>query len=233
MANAILLAISVLPVILLLIFIYRKDKFEKEPVRLLTKAFFFGILAVLAVLALPIPTANTGSVFFDALWTAFLNAAIPEELMKFLFLYLCIWINKEFDEYFDGIVYAVFLSLGFACVENIMYVFSSPDFAASIHTGIVRALLSVPAHFLFAVIMGYYFSLARFQPDHRVKYLWYSLLGAILAHGTFDFCLFFSENLKTMNLNVIATVVTVLFYVFNFILWKAAIKRINHLQTKQ
>ena len=80
-----------------------------------------------------------------------------------------IWWDKNFDEYMDGIVYASFIGLGFACVENIMYVFSASaeSFQTGIGTSITRALLSVPAHFLFGVVLGYFLSLAKFQKEKR------------------------------------------------------------------
>ena len=102
------------------------------------------------------------TVFYDS----FLTAAIPEELCKFLIFMIFIWRDKNFDEYFDGIVYATFIGLGFACVENIQYVFSY-----GFQTGVVRALLSVPGHFLFGVVMGYFLSMAKFHPEKRGTYI--------------------------------------------------------------
>ena len=152
-----LLALSVLPVILLLIYIYRKDKYEKEPIGLLILSCLGGMIAIpldLALVTLIESMIYSSSTFFSA----FFEAGLCEELCKFVILFLIIWWNKNFNEYMDGIVYAVFVGLGFACVENVLYVFEG-----GIATGIVRALLSVPAHFLFAVVMGYFFSLAKFD----------------------------------------------------------------------
>ncbi len=93
--------------------------------------------------------------FFDS----FFLAAIPEEISKWLVLYWIVWKSREFDEHYDGIIYAVFVSLGFALVENIMYVVNR-----GMGVALIRAVLSVPGHGSFGVLMGYYFSLAKFGP---------------------------------------------------------------------
>ena len=105
-----------------------------------------------------------------------------------------IWRDKNFDEYFDGIVYACFISLGFACVENIMYVVVN-----GVGTGIVRAMLSVPAHFLFGILMGYFLSLAKFTPEKRKHYIFLGLLFAIVAHGLYDWLRLFVDRLANMD----------------------------------
>ena len=119
-----LLGIAILPVILLMIFIYRQDKYQKEPIKSLAKAFIGGIIAipldiiiVTGIQHLAGDAAITKTVFFSA----FLEAGMPEEFSKFVIFMLFIWRDKNFDEYFDGIVYATFIGLGFACVENIEY----------------------------------------------------------------------------------------------------------------
>ena len=95
-----------------------------------------------------------------------------------------IWANKNFNERFDGIVYAVFISLGFALVENIMYVIQG---GASV--GLIRALTAVPAHALFGVVMGYYIGIARFSGVHRADYIIRALMWPIILHGFYDYCL--------------------------------------------
>lgn len=218
-----LLAISILPVIVLMIYIYRKDKYEKEPLGLLVKAFGCGILSALAVIIvlLPLGEPQLFGDFFQSIFTSFFFAAIPEEIAKFVFLYLLIWNNKNFNEYFDGIVYAVFVSLGFACFENIIYVFGN-----GVEVGISRALFSVPAHFLFAVIMGYYFSIAKFSGQSKRKNLLLGVLLAILAHGTFNTILFWIDSLNEIS-ESLASVFTLLFYAFDIYLWRIGLKRIK------
>lgn len=177
----ILFGIAVLPVIVLMIYIYRQDKYQKEPIKTLAKAFIGGMIAIpLDILIVTGIDGVLGDTFIanTVFFTAFLEAGIPEEFSKFLIFMIFIWRDKNFDEYFDGIVYASFIGLGFACVENIGYVFEY-----GFQTGVVRALLSVPGHFLFGVVMGYFLSLAKFHPEKRSRLLLSGLLLSMLTHG--------------------------------------------------
>jgi len=220
-----LIFISIFPVLFILFYIYWRDKYEREPLGLLIKAFFGGVLsAVVTVLVLwgllPL-IPDFDNIFLSSFIDAFVEAAIPEEFFKMLFLYWIIWKNKAFNEKFDGIVYAVFVSLGFACLENIFYVFSN-----GVAIGLLRAVLSVPAHALFGVIMGFYFSLAKFEPEYKTEYLIKALFFSILAHGIFDFLLFFISKSASENLGL-ALLAFVCFFVFVFILWKKGFKKIK------
>jgi RsiW-degrading membrane proteinase PrsW (M82 family) len=219
-----LFGIAILPVIVLMVYIYHQDKYQKEPIKTLAKAFIGGMLAialdiliVTGIQYLAGDSAITKTVFFSA----FLEAGIPEEFSKFLIFMLFIWRDKNFDEYFDGIVYATFIGLGFACVENIEYVFMF-----GFGTGVVRALLSVPGHFLFGVVMGYFLSMAKFHPEKRGTYLISGLLLAMIAHGLFDWLLMVSSALG-------AGLGSILYFVFlwgDFKLWKLGLKYINKQQ---
>ena len=218
-----LFAIAILPVVVLMIFIYRQDKYQKEPIKSLIKAFIGGMIAIpldiLLVLGIDAVLGETilaETVFFSA----FLEAGIPEELSKFLIFMIFIWRDKNFDEYFDGIVYATFIGLGFACVENIEYVFQF-----GFGTGVVRALLSVPGHFLFGVVMGYFLSMARFHPEKRGKYLWSGVLLAMLAHGLFDWLLMVSSIMP-----LVGGIIYVVFLWGDIKLWKLGLKYINKQQ---
>ena len=218
-----LFGIAILPVILLMIFIYRQDKYEKEPIKTLAKAFIGGMLAipldiiiVTGIQQLAGESAITQTVFFNA----FLEAGIPEEFSKFLIFMIFIWRDKNFDEYFDGIIYATFIGLGFACVENIEYVFSY-----GFQTGIVRALLSVPGHFLFGVVMGYFLSMAKFHPEKRGTYLWSGLLLAMLAHGLFDWLLMVATVMP-----MVGGIIYLVFLWGDVKLWKLGLKYIRQQQ---
>lgn len=100
--------------------------------------------------------ANTYSSIREAFADAFVLAAIPEKLAKLIMLWLLLRKNPHFDERFDGIVYAVCMGMGFAGIENVKYLIGGIENGTWIGTGIVRALFSVPAHFLFAVLIGFY-----------------------------------------------------------------------------
>ena len=218
-----LFAIAVLPVALLMVYVYRQDKYQKEPVKSLIKAFVGGMIAIPLdiLLVLIIDVIFNGTLFSETVFfSSFMEAGIPEELCKFLIFMIFIWRDKNFDEYFDGIIYASFIGLGFACVENIEYVFQY-----GFGTGVVRALLSVPGHFLFGVLMGYFLSMAKFRPEQRSKYLWSGLLLAMLAHGLFDWLLMFSNVIP-----VVGGVIYAVFLVGDIALWRLGLKYIKRQQ---
>ena len=225
----ILLSIAILPVAGLLIFIYFQDKYQKEPIKSLLKAFFGGWLAVVMDIGL-VTTIEYSIGLFPILpdtvfYDSFLTAAIPEELCKFLIFMIFIWRDKNFDEYFDGIVYATFIGLGFACIENIEYVFMY-GFGA----GVSRALFAVPGHFLFGVLMGYFLSLAKLKKEKRKKYIFLGLLFAIIAHGLYDWLLMFVERLSSMGSDfayVVSGIVYQAFLAGDVLLWIFGMKLVR------
>lgn len=184
------IALAVLPAFILMYYTYQQDKLQREPVKNLVKAFFFGWLSVLASLCISIPSMSLGlfpseiHTMGDAFRTAFFGAAIPEETAKLFLLWLFLRRCKDFDERMDGIVYAVCVGMGFAAFENIEYLFASGS--EWVTTGIGRSLTAIPGHFAFAVIMGYYYSLNHFDkyraPLAGLK-MW---LYPVLAHGIYD-----------------------------------------------
>jgi len=183
---AVLLA-SLAPVFIILFYIYFRDKYEKEPLGMLIKALLLGIVIVIPVIIVErilmsqMPQSNK---VVEAAYHAFVVAGITEELFKFLALYLLIWKNPNFNEKFDGIVYAVFVSLGFAGVENVLYVMDG-----GMQTALTRAITAVPAHAIFGITMGYYLGIAHMYRELKGKYLTRALLVPILLHGIYDFIL--------------------------------------------
>ena len=146
-----ILLTALLPIAIFVYYIYHKDKKSPEPIGQLVKAFLWGILSVPLSLCISIPLGLIGVYPAEAtsIWgsvsSAFFGAAIPEEIAKFFMLWLLLRKNRYFDEKMDGIVYAVCVSLGFAALENIMYLFSNEEAYLSI--GIARAIFAVPGHF--------------------------------------------------------------------------------------
>jgi RsiW-degrading membrane proteinase PrsW (M82 family) len=220
-----LITISLFPVIVILIYIYFRDKYEKEPLGLLLKAFIGGIFAAVVTILALAPFDGlfmpTDDVISGALLKSFLYAAIPEELFKFLFLYWIIWKNRNFNEYFDGIVYAVFVSLGFACLENVLYVTEH-----GVGVGIMRGVLAVPAHALFGVIMGYYLSIARFNNTNTISNLAKSILYAMLAHGIYNFLIFWYADSAGISPSL-SLLLVVAFFVFVVLLWRTGFRKIK------
>ncbi len=182
-----LLFISLAPVFIIAFYVYSRDKYEKEPFLILLKAMLTGILIVLPVvliekLLMIFSKGSEGMAY--AGYNAFVVAGLTEEGMKFLAFYFFFWKNKNFNEKFDGIVYAVYIALGFAAIENILYVFTG-----GYGVGIIRAVTAVPAHALFGIVMGYYFGLARFITRLRLFYIILAFTLPFLFHGLYDFIL--------------------------------------------
>ncbi len=182
------LALAILPGILISVYIYYKDIHEKEPHRLLISCFVFGMLSTIPAIFLE--EFGQGLGFTDTtniLIFAFVVVAGSEELVKFMFLRHYIYIKDDFNEPMDGIVYAVMIGMGFATLENILYVTSY-----GIETAMVRMFTAVPAHAAFAVIMGYYVGLAKFEQRKSAerRLLWMGFLGAVALHGAYDYFLF-------------------------------------------
>lgn len=198
------------PVAVALWYIFKKDGAQPEPTKWLIKAFWFGVLSALLSYAFSTPL---GAIFglepdtevypsiLDAFADAFLLAAIPEELAKLIMLWLLLRKNPHFDEKFDGIVYAVCIGMGFAGIENVMYLIDGIEDGSWVGTGIGRALFSIPGHFLFAVLMGYYYSLYHFGIDCSTKAKAMILVAPVIAHGLFDsilFCMDVDEGLSVI-----------------------------------
>ncbi len=188
-----LLFISLAPVLIIALYVYSRDKYEKEPFSVLIKALVTGIIIVLPVLIIEkflngIKPAMEG--IGNAGYDAFIIAGLTEEGFKYLGFLLIFWNNRNFDEPFDGIVYAVFIALGFAAVENLVYVFTG-----GYSVGVVRAVTAVPAHALFGIMMGYYFGLAKFSLKGRAPFLVLAFLAPYLSHGVYDFLLMSQQPL--------------------------------------
>ena len=193
--DARLIAAAVVPAAALMIYIYRKDKLEREPTGMLLKLLCFGALAtVLAVVTESIGAAalafflpsGEGSLAYNV-WMFFIVVALSEEGFKYLMLRWRTWRSKEFNCRFDGVVYAVFVSLGFALLENIGYVLMYGLGAA-----LMRAITAIPGHASFGVFMGACYGMARSCEncgEHDKSRMWngLALLLPTLIHGFYDF----------------------------------------------
>lgn len=217
---SILLFLSVIPVVVICTYIYLKDR-NKEPWSLLIKLFVLGISSCFLVLMVsgvlfeifPFMNKDTAYMtFFEVMAYAFIGVALIEEFCKWLMVYIGSYTNKAYDELYDGIVYSVYVSLGFAFLENLLYVFKNQ----SIVVGISRGLLAVPGHACDAVFMGYYLSLAKVYASQgnkalEKKNLVLSVLVPTILHGIYDFCLF--ANIGILLIVFLAFVI--LLYIFS------------------
>jgi RsiW-degrading membrane proteinase PrsW (M82 family) len=213
---------AVLPAVFLLRYIYRMDTIEKEPPRLLASLLFMGVLAAFAAMALESLGESVLSSLVDegspvyTIVSAFLVVAVVEEGCKFVLLKARTWRSPDFNYRFDGVVYAVFVSLGFAALENIGYVFGY-----GLSVAIPRALLAIPGHMGFAVFMGSYYGRAKLCEDQgdtagRNANLWAGYLLAVVLHGFYDTCAMLGSGLATT-----------LFTLFVIIMYIVVIRRIK------
>lgn len=212
-------SLAVLPAVLLLIYIYRQDKIEKEPMGLLLNLILRGVLAgFLSMILESVGTRILNLFNLDPesplykVLMAFLVVAAVEEGTKYFLMHRKVWNNPNFNFRFDGVIYAVFTSLGFAAMENILYAFGyGPGVLVS------RALLSIPGHMSFAVVFGIYYGRARLkasmgQPDQARAAILKGYLLSILIHGLYDTC----AMIGTVGLMLVFAVVVIVMYVLIF-----------------
>ena len=225
MYQALLITLAALPVIIILFLIYFRDK-NKEPMVLLIKLFLSGFLSVGIVLILNdilsmfVPFMQKSlaeKTIVELLLYTFLGVALVEESSKWIMTYIFGYKNKEFDELYDALLYAVFVSLGFAFLENICYVIRD----SSINSALMRAVSAVPSHACDAIFMGYYLSLAkqyslRKRKDLEKKNIILSLAVPTILHGIYDFCLMSGQ-----------TILITVFIVFVVFLYIASIKKLK------
>lgn len=183
--------IAIVPAAIIVIALYLSDRYDREPFKLLLKTYVFGALAVIPTIFVE-EILNAINIFpgvIGAFYTAFIVAGLTEEYFKRLVVLKTSYNKEHFNEKLDGIVYAVFSSMGFATVENIIYVVYR--FSYNPYIGLYRGILSVPAHGIFAVTMGYYLSLAKYATNEkrRVSNMRKSLYMPMLFHGIYDFIL--------------------------------------------
>lgn len=228
MPQIVLFIIAVIPVIGFMLLIYFSDKIEKEPAWLIFSLLGLGILSTFPAMLIEAVGSSLLSIFAaeDSIVYMFIEnffiVAIAEELCKFLFMLVITWKNKHFDYAYDGVIYAASVSLGFALLENILYVLSSTfelgpweGFLPGMGVGISRALLAVPLHTSVAIFMGFFYGKAKeatFQHrmDKCTGFIVLSLLCPMLIHGFYDFCLSVG-NLLTM---IVFFTFVVFMYVF-------------------
>lgn len=216
-----LLFLAISPPLFIIYKIYKLDKYEKEPLKEIIITFILGCLTVIPVLIVS-PVINDllliPYTFVDFLGSGligesemktiiytFIGIALVEEFFKFLVLTKYSFNRACFNEPMDGIVYGVIASMGFAFVENIIYVYVYTDQSYSV--AILRMFSAIPAHALMGVIMGYYVGKAKFDIQNRKILMLKGLLGAILLHGAYDYFLF-----SELGIGIFALVSLILTY---------------------
>ena len=221
-----LFLLALLPVLILGFYTYSKDR-SKEPKRLLLKLFIGGFGSVVLTLIISLifkivfPIFNGEPTSFGMLGLflyTFINVAFVEEISKFIIAYKIGYNNKEYDQLYDMIVYTVFVTLGFAWIENLLYVYDG-----GVSTAIIRMLFAVPGHAADAVFMGYYLSFAKLADVNKnkklkKKYVFLSIFIPTILHGTYDFLIYSQNGLLIL-----------FFFVFTLILFIIARKKLKQM----
>ncbi|HEU5138941.1 MAG TPA: glutamic-type intramembrane protease PrsW [Bacillales bacterium] len=211
-----ILSAAVAPGIALLAYFYLRDKYDAEPVAMVLRTFIFGALLVFPVMVIQY-AFQYEEILQSPMARSFLLSGMLEEFLKWFVLFYTAYQHVEFNERYDGIVYGVSVSLGFATVENVFYLF-----AYGIHQAFFRALLPVSCHALIGVIMGYYLGKAKFtQGKPQKRLIGFSLLAAALLHGLYDYIL-------TVSVHWIYIIVPFMFY-----LWWSSLRKVKLAHTEQ
>ena len=222
--SILLILAAAVPAFFLMVKVYKSDKLEPESPALLRSLVIAGVLSSLLALveeivleyALGIFVSNESFLYNILMYYGVV--AVSEESSKYLFMKKKTWNNPEFDCRFDGIVYAVFVSLGFALWENISYVLSY-----GMSTALVRAFTAVPGHACFGVFMGVFYSIAKEQDLNNKKrassfYRKLALIVPVLLHGSYDY-------IATMD----GTTATIVFIVFVTVMFLVAYRLISNM----
>lgn len=186
-----ILTAAIAPGISLLTFLYLKDKYDSEPIHMVVRMFVFG-----ALVSFPIMIIQRGLMLWlgeSPFVFAFIISSLIEEGLKWFVVYHIIYNHTNFDEPYDGIVYAAATSLGFATLENVLYALLQPVSFGSL---MMRALLPVSGHALFGIIMGYYLGKAKFSanPHRKRRLILFSLLQPLFWHGLYDYIMMVLET---------------------------------------
>ena len=209
------IAAAVLPAAILLFYVYKKDTIEKEPIDLLLRLLLGGCAAAvlsgilegfgMSILDSLVSTSNP----FYIVLMAFLVVAVVEEGTKYFFLKRRTWRSPHFNYCFDGMVYAIFVSLGFAALENIGYVFGY-----GLEVAPARAIFAIPGHLSFSVFMGYFYGRAKRwelkgQPGQSRIDRWLGYLLAVFLHGFYDTCAMTGSEIATTVFFVFVIIVDI------------------------
>jgi RsiW-degrading membrane proteinase PrsW (M82 family)/GNAT superfamily N-acetyltransferase len=186
-----LLALAIAPGLAICLFIFHRDAYNREPKRNLLFSFFLGACSIITAIIIEglfkeIPPKTVSGTAISA----FLVVALTEELGKFLVLRYYAYTRKSFDEPLDGIVYGVMISMGFATLENVLYVSRYSGLGQGYQIAFLRMFTAVPAHATFGVLMGYYLGKAKFDAVNKNRWLLAGLFWPVLFHGAYDYCLF-------------------------------------------
>lgn len=191
-----LIVSAITPPLLIVLFIYRNDLYEKEPHKLLITTFFLGCFLILPMILIE---SITEKIFKNIFIFSMIGVALVEEGVKYLALLKFNFPKKDFNEPYDGIIYSLVLTMGFALVENIMYVIGSGSEGASV--SVLRMLTAIPMHATCGIVMGYFMGMAKMNEKNKTKNLMLSIILPVLIHGLYNYFIFI--NLFGLSLIIV------------------------------
>lgn len=201
---------AIAPSMAMLSYFYIKNEYGTTPFGLVFRVFLVGALVMFPVMVLQYAFTTEG--FFQGpIYRAFILYGFVEEFFKWFLLYFFVFKQIEFSRHYDGIIFGVALSLGFASMENVLYLVAN-----GVETAIGRALLPVSSHAIFGIIMGYYLGRGKLEPMMRRRWVVFSLLFPVVLHGVYD------SILIVMNSYFLYGMIP-----FMFMLWWLAIKKVK------
>ncbi|MBB6452185.1 RsiW-degrading membrane proteinase PrsW (M82 family) [Salirhabdus euzebyi] len=210
-----IISASIAPGLALLVFFYLKDRFDSEPFSLVFKSFALGALLVFPIMFIQYAFMVEG-IGQNPIVSSFLLSGLLEEFFKwFIFLY-AVYKHVSFNYHYDGIVYGVAISLGFASLENLLYLLAN-----GIEYAIARAIFPVSSHALFGVIMGYYIGKTKFKDKNSKTMLLLAFLIPTLLHGFYDFVL------ETIQSNWIYVMIPFMIFLWSYSLRKVKLANYN------
>lgn len=233
-----IIAVSLLPVIIIGIYIYSRDR-NKESEKLIARLLLCGVLAALLTLVLSIGLEKVSPTFRadetvllgkDLFVYIFLKVALIEEFSKAVFVYLVGWRSLEFDETYDAIVYSALVALGFAAIENVLYVFSSN--VGMLQRAALRAVTAVPCHAILGIVMGYLMSKARIaktkgQSFKKNNLIILSLLLPTLIHAIYNWLIF--SRIKLIYFYILL----VIMFIFGYIILNRAARNSRSIKREE
>ena len=179
---------GIAPGLAMMSYLYLKDRYDSEPLSMVFRVFIFGAMLVFPIMFIQYVLKVEG-IFVDHILRAFFATSLLEEFFKWFVLIYIVYQHTEFDEPYDGIIYGASVSLGFATVENILYLLAN-----GVEFAFARALLPVSSHALFGVIMGYYMGKGKFSETKKKSFILLALILPFTLHGIYDLILLTQEK---------------------------------------
>ena len=212
--------IAISPIVVLGLYIYNKDK-NKEPKKVIAKMFAGGLLSAVATICITfilrflfpgIDKVDDYRGSMQLFLYSFCFISLVGVLIKWLIVYFFSYKDKEFDELYDMIVYSIFVALGFACAQNLFYIYNY-----GLVLGVVKMFSSIPSHAAIAIFMGYFLALSKlaFYNGNLKKYKKYmalSIFAPAFLHGTYDYFLFLANPVMIYIFLIFITVLYIMAY---------------------